>query len=189
MSERRLVRADAGEVSAPILNDEEVAAMERNHPDGLAAKEVVQVFTSRGAKLSEATFRKYVQLGLLPRSRRVRRQGRRGGSQGLYPVSVVRRVIEIKQLLAQDFTMEEIRQKFLCATSEIDELEESLVRVFDRLRATLTEVHRTGDDVALLSSELEKARDSARHLTESLRGIERRLEAEARGSHGIRRVV
>ena len=46
----------------------------------------------KGVRLSEATFRKYVQAGLLPRSKRVGRKGKHRGSQGLYPVEAVRRI-------------------------------------------------------------------------------------------------
>jgi DNA-binding transcriptional MerR regulator len=171
------------------LNALEIEALERLHPDGLTAREVVQVFSSREVKLSEATFRKYVQLGLLPRSRRVRRQGRRGGSQGVYPVSVIRRIIDIKQLLAQDYTMEEIRQRFLCATSEIDELEESLGRVLSRLNKALEEMDRSGGDVALLTRELTAVREMADSLTRALREMEQRLESRARENQGLRKVV
>lgn len=171
------------------LSEQEIEALERRHPDGLTAKEVVSLFTLRGVKLSEATFRKYVQLGLLPRSRRVRRQGRRGGSQGFYPVSVVRRIIEIKQLLAQDYTMEEIRQRFLCATSEIDELEESLGRVLARLQNALDELDRSGGDVTLLERELSAVRETAESLTRALRTMEQQLESRARENQGVRKVV
>ena len=195
MSERTVGRADSRGLStladpfdAP-LDDDEIQALEARHPDGLTAQDVVEVFTSRGAKLSEATFRKYVQLGLLPRSRRVRRQGRRGGSLGLYPVSVVRRIIEIKGLLSQDFTMEEIRQKFLCATSEIDELEESLVRVFSRLEDTVSGISRDAADVELIRIELREAKATSRRLTEALRGLEQRLESQARQETDVVRNV
>jgi hypothetical protein len=183
-----LVRTVSNE--EPLLDDEEIQTLEELHPDGMTARDVVEVFKSRGAKLSEATFRKYVQLGLLPRSRRVRRQGRRGGSLGLYPVSVIRRIIEIKRLLAQDFTMEEIRQQFLCATSEIDELEESLARVFSRLEAAVVGLGHSSEDIELLRHELHDARATARRLTDSLRGVERRLEKQARHETDVvRRVV
>ncbi len=161
------------------MKEKEIEHLEREHPDGMSAKEVVEVFVSQGMRFSEATFRKYVQLGLLPRSRRVRRHGRRGGSQGLYPTSVVRRIIEIKRLLAEDNTMEEIRQKFLCATSEIDELEESFTRVFDRLERTISDLESTGEKVGLLRREIKSARAVAESLTVNLREIETRLESRA----------
>ncbi len=189
MSERMHIAADTADVFALLLADEDLKALETYHPEGLTSKEVVQVFKARSVRLSEATFRKYVQLGLLPRSRRVRRKGRRGGSLGLYPVSVVRRIIEIKQLLAQDFTMDEIRRKFLCARSEIDELEESLARVFSRLENTIKELGRAGEDTELIRRELKNVRSVADRLTGSLRGVERRLESGARDQKVVRKIV
>lgn len=189
MSERTKVSVGTRVVSAQILSDEEIASVEQLHSEGLTAKEVVQMFTARGAKLSEATFRKYVQTGLLPRSRRVRRKGRRGGSLGLYPVNVVRRINEIKRLLAEDFTMEEIRGTFLCATSELDELEESLTRAFSRIESTVDEMSRTGRDVVLLQKEFEAARSLARGLTDALRKLERRLEMQASVTDNVRKLV
>jgi hypothetical protein len=75
-----------------LLADRDLDAIERAHPEGMSSAQVVEVFRARGLKLSEATFRKYVQLGLLPRSRRVGRKGKHQGSMGLYPSVVVRRV-------------------------------------------------------------------------------------------------
>jgi DNA-binding transcriptional MerR regulator len=180
MSERTPAVADSADESVPLLLDEEIDELERLHPEGLTSQDVVSAFAARGARLSEATFRKYVQLGLLPRSRRVRRQGARGGSLGLYPASVIRRIIEIKQLLAKDFTMDEIRQKFLCATSEIDEFEEAVTRVFGRFEDTIAEMDQVGKDTSLLRRELSVVKVSAERLIDALRGIERRLEVQAR---------
>ena len=180
MSERTELGEGVEPSRAGLLEEEELARLERGRPDGLTAQEVVELFTARGVKVSEATFRKYVQLGLLPRSRRVRREGKRRGSLGLYPTSVVRRVNDIKALLAEDLTMDEIREKFLCATSEIDELEESIGRVFVRLEHTLAERSVAGERVDMLKRDLDEAKRSASTLTTALRRLEDRLEARAR---------
>ena len=171
------------------LDDEEIERIEGDHPEGVTAPEVVQIFAGKGVRFSEATFRKYVQLGLLPRSRRVRRLGRRGGSQGLYPSGVIRRIIDIKNLLADDYTMEEIRDKFLCATSEIDELEESISRVFSRLERTIVDLEGTGEKVSVLRREIKSAKADAESVTASLREIEGRLESRARRQTRQIRVV
>ena len=55
---------------AALLKDEELRAIEGTYPDGITATQIVEAFTSRGIRFSEASFRKYVQQGLLPRSRR-----------------------------------------------------------------------------------------------------------------------
>jgi hypothetical protein len=189
MVEQRWARAEESGVFTPLMDEEEIKFLEDRHPDGMTAQEVVELFSSRGVRLSEATFRKYVQLGLLPRSRRVRRQGRRGGSLGLYPATVMRRIVEIKRLLAEDFTMDEIRRKFLCATSEIDELEESLTRVFERLNKTVDDLRAAGYEVGLVQRELVQARRSANQLAQALRQAERRLEMQARNKIDQRMVV
>src|SRR6185503_20086322 len=72
--------------------------IEREHAAGLSSAEILDVFAVHGIQLSEATLRKYVQLGLLPRSVRVGRKGKHQGSQGVYPVQVVRQILHIKQM-------------------------------------------------------------------------------------------
>src|SRR3712207_1701644 len=92
-------KAKAGTVPARasgLLDEEEIAEIERAWPNGLTSRQIVDVFESRGIRFSEATLRKYVQLGLLPRSVRVGRKGKHRGSCGLYPANVVRRVNLVK---------------------------------------------------------------------------------------------
>jgi len=57
-----------------VLDEEQLRAIETAHADGLTAVQIVDAFTSRGIKFSEASFRKYVQQNLLPRSKRVGRK-------------------------------------------------------------------------------------------------------------------
>ena len=56
-----------------LLQDRELEEIERAWPDGMTSRQIVDVFETRGIRFSEATLRKYVQLGLLPRSVRVGR--------------------------------------------------------------------------------------------------------------------
>src|SRR6266853_4341221 len=102
---------------------DEFERLETTNPHGVSAAQIVDFFAPRGVKLSEATFRKYVQLGLLPRSRRVGRKGKHSGSMGLYPATAVRRVNAIKQMMAQAYTIEEIQRSFLRFKDEIEALE------------------------------------------------------------------
>ena len=44
----------------PFLSDAELRAIEDAYPNGITAAQIVEVFTSRGVKFSEASFRKYV---------------------------------------------------------------------------------------------------------------------------------
>ena len=90
-----------------LLEDRELDEIERSWPDGMTSRQIVDVFETRGIRFSEATLRKYVQLGLLPRSVRVGRKGKHRGSCGLYPAHVIRRVNVVKGMMAQDRTIEE----------------------------------------------------------------------------------
>lgn len=70
--------------------------LERTRPDGLTSAEILDLLATSGMSFSEATLRKYVQIGLLPRSVRVGQKGKHLGSRGLYPTEVVRRIALIK---------------------------------------------------------------------------------------------
>ena len=90
------------------LSAREITEIERNHPEGLSSKQILEVLDEHGERLSEATFRKYVQLGLLPRSRRVGQKGKHRGSLGIYPVEVIRRVDEIRRAMNKGQTLEDL---------------------------------------------------------------------------------
>jgi DNA-binding transcriptional MerR regulator len=109
-----------------LLAPPEIDRVEREQARGITSREVVRLFSSRGARFSQATFRKYVQAGLLPRSRRVGRKGKHTGSTGLYPVSVVRRIDLIKRMMAEGLTLEDIRESFVSTRSRLDDVEAGL---------------------------------------------------------------
>ena len=73
-----------------LFTEEELTAIEQKNTEGMSSGEIVALFSGLGARFSEATLRKYVQLGLLPRSRRVGSKGKHKGSRGIYPAGVVR---------------------------------------------------------------------------------------------------
>src|SRR5262245_31734342 len=103
-----------------LLDDRELDEIERAWPDGMTSRQIVDVFETRGIRFSEATLRKYVQLGLLPRSVRVGRKGKHRGSCGLYPSHVIRRVNVVKGMMADDRTIEEIQRSFASLKEEIE---------------------------------------------------------------------
>lgn len=118
-----------------FLDEEQLDEIERQNPDGLTLAQVIDAFQTRGMHLSEATFRKYVQLGLLVRSRRVGRKGKHQGSMGLYPATTVRRVNEIKQMMSSSYTIEDIQRSFLRFKDDIEALRTgttSLLESFER---------------------------------------------------------
>jgi DNA-binding transcriptional MerR regulator len=116
-----------------LLQHGEIERVERERAAGITSGEVVRLFESRGARLSAATFRKYVQLGLLPRSRRVGRKGKHTGSTGLYPVSVVRRIAVIKRMMAEGYTVEDIRGSFVTVRNRLDDVEKGLADLVGEL--------------------------------------------------------
>ena len=105
-SEMADVETQAGTMRAPgLLDEDELVDIEGRYPKGISSREIVDLFASRGVRFSEATLRKYVQLGLLPRSVRVGRKGKHCGSRGLYPAGVVRRVNQVKSMMARNLLL------------------------------------------------------------------------------------
>src|SRR6266542_4051752 len=159
-----------------LLLQTEVARIERERSGGVTSREIVRLFERRGARLSAATFRKYVQAGLLPRSRRVGRKGKHTGSTGLYPVSVVRRVDLIKRMMAEGLTLEDIRDSFVAVKHRLEdveggwadlvgelvqrarkhprrrEVERELVRAEREMRSALRRIERVGGRIATVRS-------------------------------------
>lgn len=129
-----------------------IADIEKANPEGLSSKQILELFAQSGERLSEATLRKYVQLGLLPRSRRVGQKGKHRGSRGIYPVEVVRRVDEIRRAMESGETLE------------------SLARAAQATRAKLALV-RVAMDEALEAAERDvQGRDLDRSKRSQLKG-------------------
>src|SRR6185369_9495434 len=130
----------------------------RENAGGLSARAILEIFAPRGVALSEGTFRKYVQAGLLPRSRRVGRKGKHQGSQGLYPVESVRRINAIKKMMAEGLTLEEIRRSFVFFKNSIDEIDRGMDEVLDGFEAELSDRQFGRDRRQALSDELSGVR-------------------------------
>ncbi len=124
-------------MTTKLLRPDEIDRIEREYPQGVPARVIVEIFRPRGVALSEATFRKYVQSGLLPRSRRVGRKGKHRGSQGLYPVESVRRINAIKMMMAEGHTLEDIRRSYVFVRSHMDVVEREFGAVFAGLSVEL----------------------------------------------------
>ena len=118
---------------------DEFDRLEQAHPDGVSAGQIVEFFAPRGMRLAQATFRKYVQLGLLPRSRRVGEKGKHRGSRGLYPASAARRIHLIKSLMDEGLTLEDIRGSFVYFRGQLDGVERSLDELFAALDKSLAD--------------------------------------------------
>jgi DNA-binding transcriptional MerR regulator len=147
-----------------LISLAEIERIEQERASGITSGEVVRLFEARGARLSASTFRKYVQLGLLPRSRRVGRKGKHTGSTGLYPVSVVRRIAVIKRMMAEGYTVEDIRGSFVTVRNRLEDVEKGLRDLVDDLSAKArSHPHRRRFEVELERAERE-ARTALRRL-------------------------
>lgn len=151
--------------------------VEKDHLDGITSVNLLAFFADQQIRFGEATLRKWVQLGLLPRSIRVGTKGKHQGSKGKYPVRVLRQILRIKELMARDLTIEEIQQQFLFVRGDLEALEQTLDEIFDTLDKKVQ--REPSSPIRAISTELTKARALATDLVDRLERIERRLMAEA----------
>ncbi|MFZ5471257.1 MAG: MerR family transcriptional regulator [Myxococcota bacterium] len=147
-----------------LLGPEEIERIEKEHPAGLPARAILEIFRPKGVRFSEATFRKYVQAGLLPRSRRVGRKGKHRGSQGVYPVEAVRRINAIKKMMAEGMTLDDIRRSFIFFKNHIDQLDRDIAEVLDGFAGELTSRPFQDDRRRELLGKIETLRDRASAL-------------------------
>jgi hypothetical protein len=162
-----------------MIDAETLAQLEKAHVAGLSSAEILDVFARHDVPLSEATLRKYVQLGLLPRSVRVGRKGKHQGSQGIYPVSVVRQILRIKQMMTESYTIEQIQREFLFIRSEVEQLESMLSRIFKKLEGVLKE-RKTERVATAVQRDVGDARSLSKELMARLEAIETKLTSRTR---------
>lgn len=164
-------RSDEGR----LLDESELTAIESQHPEGMTLSQVIDAFARRGAHLSEASFRKYVQLGLLGRSRRVGRKGRHQGSLGMYPATTVRRICAIKRMMAARYTIEDIQRSFLRFTEEVEGLQRALERLFAGFERELAAGEFPSEQRRTLTRELAAAQKLGAELAQRVESLERQL--------------
>src|SRR5256884_5874375 len=162
---------------------DEFERLETTNPHGVSAAQIVDFFAPRGVKLAQATFRKYVQLGLLPRSRRVGEKGKHRGSKGLYPASAARRIHVIKSLMDEGMTLEDIRRSFVFFRGQLDGVERSLDELFAALEKAIAEKPELRPS---RRRELERLlAESRRHADQFVKDMERTIsEITAREEPG-----
>jgi hypothetical protein len=156
------------------IDEATLERIESQHAGGMTSVEILDLFARVGVHLTEATLRKYVQLGLLPRSVRVGRKGKHQGSQGVYPVTVVRQIVRIKQMMADNYTIEQIRRDVLFMRSDIEQLEATLDSIFSTLGRVVKERRQEGYAQAV-ARDVEGAKALGRDLVVRLGAIESRL--------------
>lgn len=120
------------------LSSRELSDIERRFPEGLSSKQIIELLAARGEPLTEATLRKYVQLGLLPRSRRVGEKGKHRGSRGIYPVEVIRRIDEVRRAMVSGETLEELAQKTQAVRAKLASVRVSVHEVLDAAQIDLS---------------------------------------------------
>lgn len=157
-----------------MLEEGKLEGAERAYIGGITSAELLDLFAQWGVQLSEATLRKYVQLGLLPRSVRVGRKGKHRGSQGIYPVGVLRQILRIKAMMADNYTIEQIQKDFFFMRSDMHTLEQSMRSIFDTLASIVKERRRRGY-AQDLSRDIEKAKHMGGQLMQQLESVEARL--------------
>jgi DNA-binding transcriptional MerR regulator len=162
-----------------VIDDLTLSQLERKYAAGLTSVEILDVFASHDVSLSEATLRKYVQLGLLPRSVRVGRKGKHQGSTGVYPVGVVRQILRIKQMMAESYTIEQIQREFLFIRNDVEQLELMLSRIFKKLDGVLKERKQERSAQAVQRDMLD-ARGISKDLMARLVAIEDKLTKRTR---------
>ena len=91
------------------FTQEDLDFLEEKHPKGITSVDIVKYIVKRNIKFKEATFRKYVQMNLLFRSKRVGKKGKHRGSHGLYPVDNIRLILKIKETINGDKTLEDVQ--------------------------------------------------------------------------------
>jgi hypothetical protein len=158
-----------------LFADQDLRSLEEEHPDGLTAAQIVDLFSGRGLRFSEATFRKYVQLGLVPRSRRIGRKGKHRGSLGVYPAKAVRRINAVRRLMDEGRTIEEIQAELLRFADVIETLEEGLGDLFHRFEAELSSPRFDAKTQKNLRREVSDARRDADELLKRLDDLQHRV--------------
>jgi hypothetical protein len=181
-------RGSSATARGGLLEEQEIAEIERAWPNGLTSRQIVDVFETRGIRFSEATLRKYVQLGLLPRSVRVGRKGKHRGSCGLYPALVIRRVNTVKGMMAEDRTIEEIQRSFARFQDDIDSVQKELRELLaglEREAKTPGGSAGAGDDAdqrRAIENEIIEAKKAVGELVRRISSLERRISARAADS-------
>ena len=167
--------AGAGGGGLVALTEEQIRAIETQYPEGLTAVQLVDAFTRNRVRFSEASFRKYVQQGLLPRSKRIGRKGKHKGSLGMYPAKTVRRINQVKRLMAEGHTIEEIQGQFLLYTDLVEGVEENVTELVARLQRDSERLEPAARRE--VAKELVDARKEGDRLVERLTALAGRVSA------------
>jgi hypothetical protein len=164
------------------LTARDIQEIEKAHPEGLSSRQILEVLERHGEPLSEATLRKYVQLGLLPRSRRVGQKGKHRGSRGIYPVEVVRRVDEIRRAMSEGETLESLARNGLAFRAKLSTLRTAVEEALGAAEADLAAGEQALErgQRGSLKSELGELRRDAKGWLRALERVAGELEQALR---------
>jgi len=178
-------KSGASKKSAPegLLSEDELRQVLEDYSAGITAVDIVEIFASRNVRFSEATFRKYVQQGLLPRSRRVGRKGKNRGSLGVYPPKVIKRINVIKSLMLDGYTIEEIQSQFLQFTDVIERLEEGIAEAIGLFQADAESPRFDSKARKSIRREIADAEKFADELLTRINGLSKRLSESHEDSY------
>ena len=157
----------------------ELKKIAQTFPEGISSDEIVRIFKERGFRFSEATFRKYVQMGLVERCRRVGRKGKHRGSRGLYPVATLERINSIKSMISGEMTLDQLKSSYFQIRRRAEEADRILLEMLQELtRKEEGREHPEKQD-ALLRKELETIGKQMRRMIARLEGLETGYYPEA----------
>jgi hypothetical protein len=136
------------------LSPRDISEIERAHNEGLSSQQILEILEAHGTHITEATLRKYVQLGLLPRSRRVGQKGKHRGSRGIYPVEVIRRIDELRKAMDSGETLETLAHATPAVRARLAAVRVSISEVLDAAEIDLESRPLDRGDKNGLKSEL-----------------------------------
>lgn len=149
----------------------------------LSLQEIIDILQEKHEiQLTESSFRKYVQLELLPRSKRIGKKGKHKGSSGIYPASIIERFLLIRKLMAEDLTLEEIRENTVFYLNKSEAIADNVAELISHIVAEMEKLDLSPNETAQLNKALIGLNKDADKLLANLKGLLKILEA-AREKH------
>ena len=155
-----------------FLSKLEVKKIADRFGEGISSKEIVKIFQNKGIRFSEATFRKYVQMGLVERCRRVGQKGKHRGSHGLYPISTINRINSIKKMISGDVTLEQLKGSYFSLRQKLEEVDRILNDVSGDIKEMCEEKGKRERHDVQLSREVENIKKNGQRVIRSLEKLE-----------------
>lgn len=167
------------------LSPRDISEIERTHNEGLSSKQILELLAQHGEHITEATLRKYVQLGLLPRSRRVGQKGKHRGSRGIYPVEVIRRIEEIRRAMDGGETLESLARATPAVRARLAAVRVSIGEVLDAAEVDLESRPFERSEKTGLRAELSNRGKEAKTWLRAMDRWAQDLEKRSRRSGGV----